>query len=105
MEDLAHRSPEAGRGETQEWIGTDLLDNSMMCSVAVCWHRGLTVHARYPPQRQANQGRHQRPDQGQDPRLSSNMHLWPESLYGVHNRSRDFGRLLHEVPGPGLFGR
>jgi hypothetical protein len=50
MEDLVHRSPEAGRGEVQEWIGTDLLDNSMMCSLTVCWHRGLTVHAGYPSQ-------------------------------------------------------
>src|SRR5215207_11270950 len=33
------------------------------------------------------------------------MHLRPEALCGANDRGRDLGRLLHEVPGPGLFDR
>ena len=43
-------------------------------------HRELMIHPGYPPQRQANHWRQQRPDHGEDPRLGSDMHLRSETL-------------------------
>ena len=38
------------------------------------------IHAGYPPQRQANHGRQERPDHGEDSRLGSDVHPPPGYL-------------------------